>query len=488
MAEQWNLDDLTRRAFGDRSGVSDPIIPQGGYDPQVIARAQARDRNKPPMPAPTPKASEASGGSRIDKSNLADNDPHKSNADIAYVVRTGGGDYPVFYKGSPSAEKWHAEYAANKQAGHDVYNSEVTGLSYKIQNGGSGSSGGQRQMTPAEAGHAAAERSRAESAQRGISPESAEAGHQAAMRTRAAFEKTRAENEANKPTNYLGYFNKGWFGADDNSDQQTYADMERDQNLLKAGLGIGTSASLASWALGKGTNIAAAGKYTKPLAGALNKSTGVIGGALGGVAKRIVPALAGTLAVSAVEKAMMQGMDPTKDIDWSDFGYTLLDAGLAAGTMGILSKELNPSSVGRATGKVVGKLSRLGKSAKTAETAAEEGSAAWKFKNYPEIQVPQGRPMPERMPRGFIGETSAPVQAPAQTPASLAKEVTETQPSYSTTTGAWRKKPEPSYLERDAFGGNKHYPKGNGPHLQHGGAIHKMRGGLRTMKLKKFTK
>ncbi len=488
MVEQFNLDDVTRRGFGDRSGVSDPIIPQGGYDPQAIARANGGNGNKPPMPAPTPKASEASGGSRIDKSNLADNDPHKSNADIAYVVRTGGGDYPVFYKGSPSAEKWHAEYATNKQAGHDVYNSEVTGLSYKIQGGGSGSSGGQRQMTPAEAGHAAAERSRAESARRGISPESAEAGHQAAMRTRAAFEKTRAEN-ANKGKDYYSWFGRGAFGNSDITDNEEFKNYDEYDKVL-LGLAEGTTAAkfLGNFMPKGGTGVA--GKLISKVSPLASKAT-----------SKLMQVPAAGLVYTGVTRALAQATsnDPDIHVDYEKLGRNLV----VGASLGLLS---DPNAAARKLGQSMRIAKNTGRSVKDVLRDANkaEGNGwmdkepeiakrimkffgsekaapktQWKFNNYPEMNMPQGRPMPERMPRGFIGETSA----PAQTPASLAEEVTG-----GAWQGAWKKKPEPSYLERDAFGGNKHFSNGSGPHLQHGGAIHKMRGGLRTMKLKKFTK
>jgi hypothetical protein len=83
-------------------------------------------------------------GGRVEKSALADNDPNKTNPDIAYVVRTGGGDYPVFYKDSKSAHDWRAEYAGHAQNGDARFKSTVTGLDYAISNGG----GGSRRVAP----------------------------------------------------------------------------------------------------------------------------------------------------------------------------------------------------------------------------------------------------------------------------------------------------------------------------------------------------
>lgn len=75
---------------------------------------------------------EYANGGRVEKADLPDNDPNKANADIAYVVRTRSGDYPVYHKDSESAKTWRAEYANAASKSKPSFKSSETGLEYLV--------------------------------------------------------------------------------------------------------------------------------------------------------------------------------------------------------------------------------------------------------------------------------------------------------------------------------------------------------------------
>jgi hypothetical protein len=146
-AQTAYMDALTRKGFGS-SATKKSAPSQTGYKVKANNQEQtfadyAKSANLKKRQGVVPMyqnggaVNKYASGGRVEKSALADNDPNKSNPDIAYVVRTGGGDYPVFYKDSKSAHDWRNEYAAYAQKGANKFKSTVTGLEYAITNASS---------------------------------------------------------------------------------------------------------------------------------------------------------------------------------------------------------------------------------------------------------------------------------------------------------------------------------------------------------------
>lgn len=116
--------------MGVQEAASHVMANKGNYSPTVVKRANfAKNASKWHHADGGSIKGYATGG-RVEKASLSDNDPNKVNPDVAYVVRTKGGDYPVFYKGTDSAKRWNQEYTENASKGVGRYKSNVTGLEY----------------------------------------------------------------------------------------------------------------------------------------------------------------------------------------------------------------------------------------------------------------------------------------------------------------------------------------------------------------------